>query len=352
VTGRGKGKVWVVSLSAFTALSLLSALQQRLWSLGTPSPATWTASLFSGLAWMGPWGFVAPLVLWLGNRKPFDRDRLPAFVGWHLAGMVAVLPPIWIVQSCIAVLGRGIQKGWGPGVLKHLKPDLAELVVLFLGVPLTYIAILMAGEALRGWRLAGQLAEARLALLQRQIHPHFLFNALQAVSTLLHRDPVEADRTLVKLSSLLRRTLDDCGGRTTPLRTELELVTTYLEIERVRFGDRLAVAVEAPEEALAMPVPSLILLPLVENAIRHGLSRKPGPGRIGIRVWTAEGLLHLAVEDDGPGIQGPLREGIGLGSTRQRLDAMFGSAAGLSLLPPHAGGFRAEAWFPPREGRP
>jgi hypothetical protein len=347
-----RGRVWVSSLSAFAARSLLSALQQHLWSLGTGSPSTWTASLFSGLAWVGPWGFVAPLVLWLGERRPFDRHRLPAFVGWHLAGMVAVLPPIWLVQGLIGVLGRGLQKGWGPGALKPLKPDVSELVVLFLGVPLTYVAILLAGEALRGWRLAGKLAEARLALLQRQIHPHFLFNALQAVSTLLHRDPAEADRTLVKLSGLLRRTLDDCGGQTATLRTELELVATYLEIEQVRFGERLAVTVEAPEDAQTLPVPSLILLPLVENAIRHGLSRKPGPGRIVIRVWAGEGLLHLAVIDDGPGVQGPLREGIGLGSTRQRLEVLYGPAAGLALQSLPEGGFRAEAWFPPREGRP
>jgi len=290
------------------------------------------------------------MVLWFGRRRPFDRARIPAFAAWHCMGMVAVVVPFWIIQQAILLLRICATEGLTPAILARLKPGAGDLLVNLLGVPLTYGAILMAGEAMHAAALAGQLAEARLALLQRQIHPHFLFNALQAVSTLLHRDPAQADRTLVSLSSLLRRTLDDCGGQETPLGTELELVRTYLDIEKVRFQDRLDFTVEAGEGILDRRVPSLILLPLVENAIRHGLSAQSAPGRVTVKAFAEGGGLRLSVADTGPGADLPVQEGIGLGSTRQRLEVLYGGRACLELR--GQGGFLAEILLPPPEARP
>jgi len=190
------------------------------------------------------------------------------------------------------------------------------------------------------------LSDARLALLQRQLHPHFLFNALQAISTLLHRDPATADRLLVRLSELLRAMLEDASAQTLPLRLELELVRKYLEIEQARFGTRLCLEWRIVPSVLDVSVPSLIVLPLVENAIRHGVSSKVGPGRLSIEARPDDGALLLAVEDDGLGASLPLRDGLGVGNTRQRLEALYAGRATLDIVTAPERGFRAAIRIP------
>ncbi len=241
-------------------------------------------------------------------------------------------------------------------------PTTLNLFGGFLNVPFVYFVILLGAEAMthaqarqedeiQAGRLARQLSDARLALLQRQLHPHFLFNALQAISTLLHRDPATADRLLVRLSDLLRAMLDDASGQTLSLRTELELIRKYLDIEQARFGDRLTVEWRVDESLLDCQVPSLIVLPLVENAIRHGLSPKIGPGRLAIAVRSEGPLLVLTVEDDGRGATLPLRAGLGVGNTRERLGALYGERATLSIDTAQDAGFRARIQIPLHEGR-
>ena len=253
--------------------------------------------------------------------------------------------------------------GWEATRLTDLIPTKNNLVGTFLNVPFAYFLILLGSEAmkhaqarreeeLQAGRLAGQLAEAQLSLLQRQLHPHFLFNALQAISTLLHRDPQTADGLLVRLSTLLRAMLENASGKTLSLRTELELTRKYLEIEQVRFADRLSVEWTVDESLLEVQVPSLIVLPFVENAIRHGLSPKMGPGRLKIFAGSDGTSLVLAVEDDGLGTTLPLGPGVGIGNTRERLEAMYGGKAGLEIETHPQGGFRARIRIPLAEDRP
>jgi LytS/YehU family sensor histidine kinase len=206
-------------------------------------------------------------------------------------------------------------------------------------------------EEIEAGRLARQLSEARLALLQRQLHPHFFFNALQAISTLLHRDPGTADKLLVRLSSLLRAMLDEASSQTLSLRTELDLTRKYVEIEQVRFGDRLRVEWSVDDALLDVQVPSLIVLPLVDNAIRHGLSEKLGPGRLKIGAGSDGSSLLLTVEDDGLGARVPLRSGLGIGSTLERLTTIYGEQATLMIDTSPLGGFRAAIQIPLREER-
>lgn len=333
-------------LLVFGGLALLWIVQGRL------SGQPWPDLIRGELGGLLPWAFLAPIVLSLGERFRIDRLGPVRFLLAHVLGMVVVFVPYWLTLRGIALVWSGFVLGWEPARLANLLPTRLNLLGALLNVPFVYFLILLGAEAMRhaqarreeellAERLAGQLAEARLSLLQRQLHPHFLFNALQAISTLLHRDPANADALLVRLSALLRAMLEDASGQMLSLRSELELTRKYLDIEQVRFGDRLRVEWSVDEALLEVRVPSLIVLPLVENAIRHGLSPKVGPGRLGISAISDGALLLLTVEDDGLGTTLPLRVGVGIGNTRERLEALCGPKAGLSLEAPPEGGFRA-----------
>jgi LytS/YehU family sensor histidine kinase len=181
----------------------------------------------------------------------------------------------------------------------------------------------------RAAQLETRLAEAQLKTLQQQLHPHFLFNTLHAISALMHRDVEAADRTLMRLSDLLRITLETLGQQEVPLKTELEFLSKYLEIEETRFADRLIVRFDVQPETLDIRVPSLLLQPLVENSIKHGVAKKAGPGHIAITARRDGDKLLLEVRDDGVGLSEDaltaLQKGIGVSTTRARLRWLFGA---------------------------
>ncbi len=341
----------------FGGLALLWIAQGRL------SGQPWPDLIRGELGGLLPWAFLAPIVLSIGRRVRIDRVGAGRFLAAHLLGMVLVFVPYWLMLRGIALVWGGFVLGWETARFANFIPTRQNLLGSFLNVPFVYFLILLGAEAMEhaqarreeevvAARLAGQLAEARLALLQRQLHPHFLFNALQAISTLLHRDPATADGLLVRLSALLRALLEDASGQTLSLRSEIELTRKYLDIEQVRFGDRLRVEWSVDASLLEARVPSLIVLPLVENAIRHGLSPKVGPGRLKISAVSEDTSLVLAVEDDGLGATLPLGPGVGIGNTRERLEGMYGGSAGLEIETTPDGGFRARVRIPLEGGRP
>jgi two-component system, LytTR family, sensor kinase len=343
-------------LLVFGSLALAWILQGLL--AGQP----WRDLALMELGGLLPWAFLAPLVLSFNRRIQRARPGAGGYLAAHLLGMVLVFVPYWCILRGISLAWRCFTSGWHTAQLAALLPTTMNLVGGFLNVPFVYFVILLGAEAMKhaqarheeeieAGRLARQLSDARLALLQRQLHPHFLFNALQAISTLLHRDPATADRLLVRLSDLLRALLEDASGQTLDLRTELELTRKYLDIEQARFGDRLRVEWRVDESLLDVQVPSLIVLPLVENAIRHGLSPKVGPGRLTIGARSEASSLVVTVEDDGLGAVLPLGPGLGVGNTRERLDALYGERASLSIDTAQNAGFRARIQIPLHEGR-
>ena len=184
-------------------------------------------------------------------------------------------------------------------------------------------------RALRAAQLETQLAEAQLKTLRQQLHPHFLFNTLHAISALMHSDVDAADRTLMRLSDLLRLTLERLGEQEITLDAELEFLRKYLEIERTRFGDRLIVQYDIQPETAGALVPTLLLQPLVENAIKHGVARKSGIGHINITARRDHDKLRVEVRDDGVGLSEDaltaLQKGIGVSTTRVRLQHQFGA---------------------------
>jgi sensor histidine kinase YesM len=184
-------------------------------------------------------------------------------------------------------------------------------------------------RALRTSQLETRLVEAQLKALQQQLHPHFLFNTLHAISALMHRDVEAADRTLMRLSDLLRLTLEHIGQQEILLQAELDFLSKYLQIEQTRFADRLIVRFDVHSETLDTLVPNLILQPLVENAIKHGVARKAGPGHIDISARREGDKLRMEVRDDGVGLSEDaltaLQKGIGVSTTRARLQHLFGA---------------------------
>ena len=197
-------------------------------------------------------------------------------------------------------------------------------------------------------RLSRQLAQAQLHLLKSQLNPHFLFNTLHAISALMHRDVKAADRMLARLSQLLRVALDYTGTQEVSLEEELDFLEPYMEIEQVRLGDRLTVELDVQPHVLDARVPHMILQPLVENAIRHGIAPRAGPGHIVIRAHGRRDMLDLEVWDDGPGLPRgkSANGGLGLANTRARLEQLYGDGFTFEPSNTPGGGFRVAISIP------
>jgi len=201
---------------------------------------------------------------------------------------------------------------------------------------------------LRAAELENRLAQARLQALQMQLNPHFLFNSLHSISALMHQDIEAADRMVSRLGDLLRAALDSSETQEVPLRRELDFLRRYLELEQIRFGSRLAIRIEASPEVLDAQVPNLILQPLVENAIRHGIEPHARPGRIELHASLQGDVLALEVSDNGDGLTeaAPPPEGVGLSNTRARLKALYGDAHEFELRSGPAGGLVVRVVLP------
>ena len=194
-------------------------------------------------------------------------------------------------------------------------------------------------------RLQAKLAVAQLEVLKMQLQPHFLFNTLHAITALMYRDVEGADRMVTRLSDFLRLTLDSAGVQEVTLKREMEYLDKYLEIEQVRFGERLEVRRTVEPGTLDLLVPNLVLQPLVENAVRHGIAPRASGGRIDVIARESAGKLAIEVCDDGPGAA-EIREGVGISNTRARLEQLYGPAARLDLANAPGGGFRARLDIP------
>jgi signal transduction histidine kinase len=205
-------------------------------------------------------------------------------------------------------------------------------------------------HALRVEQLHSRLIEAKLQSLQRQLHPHFLFNTLNTISGLMHQDVRAADMMIDRLSDLLRTTLDTSGLQEVPLAQELDVLRTYLDIEQTRFGSRLSVDMRIADGAERAFVPNFLLQPLVENAIRHGIAPHARPGRLEIVAALDNERLHLEVRDTGYGVPPDrltaLNTGVGLSNTRARLDHLYGASHTFVFANVKGGGFSVIVTIP------
>jgi signal transduction histidine kinase len=291
----------------------------------------------------------APLFVWLGRRVPFDRRRWPASLAVHLATVALLaLLTAWL-QYRLSYGGSPL----APPIGEYLRVGLITGTLPFLTVAAAAHALEARARAhereLEAARVRGQLAESRLASLTAQLQPHFLFNTLQGISTLISRDPPAADAMLASLSDLLREVLRRGDTREVALEEELRVLEPYLDISRRRFGERLSVRVAVEAAAERALVPFFVLQPLVENALHHGIGSHAGAGRLEIAGRREGGRLLLSVTDDGPGTAVPdAGRGIGLANTKARLQELYGDAQSLELGRPADGGFRVTVVLPYR----
>jgi LytS/YehU family sensor histidine kinase len=226
---------------------------------------------------------------------------------------------------------------------------------------MTYWAIIAVSHAFAYYResqdralttaqLQTRLAEARLQALQRQLHPHFLFNTLHTISALMHRDIDAADTMLARLSDLLRLTLERVGTQVVPLKDELDFINKYLDIERTRYAERLATTFIIEPDTLGAAVPNFLLQPIVENALRHGIGPKVGGGRVEVRAHHNGEWLQLVVQDDGYGVPpdklDAFNTGVGLSNTRSRLEHLYPGNHTFEFQTPAGGGLAVTIVIP------
>jgi signal transduction histidine kinase len=338
---------WGLGFLAWTVLALLSASQ---WAVGMAAegrPYEWSWLITNRLVDWYSCAIFTPLFFWLARRYPVDRERWVRNLPIHLLAAAVATPIKFAVQGWVLVHVVGQQFPPLAGVLARsfITENIAFWCVILAVHAIEFHQRVREREVLTA-RLQARLSEAQLDALTSRLHPHFLFNTLQGISTLVYRDPAAADAMLGHLSTLLRKALSKGQGHEVTLAEELALLDEYLAIVEVRFGDRVEIVREIDSSALTSMVPQLLLQPLVENAIEHGIARRAGAGRIGIRVLRDGDTLRISVSDDGPGIERPVPDGVGLSSTRLRLGELYGVKSSFSLAPGSAGGLVATVTLP------
>lgn len=396
--------VWGLILLLWCLMVLAFASQ-----LVVTSSADWQRAITLSLRDWWPWALLTPPVAWLASAFRLERGSLALSVPVHLAACAIAVVLSQLLSPPPEPMGRGAgprPEGGGmqrrqrlgrpfqgpehlppgesaarptPGKAARdadgvaaLPPRPMELRHFFvenllgrraqINVPIYWIIVSVV-HALAYYRrsqereqrareLESRLTRARLESLRAQLQPHFLFNTLNAISTLVHKNPGAADEMIANLSALLRAALDTSDQQEIPLRRELELLQPYLEIQATRFGDRLKFHQEIEPGALDLLVPVLLLQPLVENAIRHGLEPKPGEGVVRIDARRQAGVLRITVEDNGLGFKADAQSGssgIGIPNTRARLEALYQEKAELRIVPSPSGGCSVQISLPARE---
>jgi two-component system, LytTR family, sensor kinase len=340
--------LWLAYWVAWTLVGLFFASQTYLaykYSSGDPHLGVILKFVLSD--WY-IWALLAPAIIWLARRLAFEREHRTRNLAVHLVASVAAAVLHWSINN----LCRHYILGF-PGSISLAYAFHSSIVTYWILVGATwgcdYYVRYRQGE-LRAAQLSVQLAQAQLQALRTQLHPHFLFNTLNAISALVHRDPEAADRMVARLSDLLRLTIEGIGVQEVPLAKEIDFLKRYLEIEQTRFADRLTIDMQIAPETLAARTPYLILQPLVENAIRHGIAPRSQPGRVAVCAQRENGFLVLEVSDNGaglaPGLSAPAREGVGLSSTRARLEKLYGDRQRLEMKNGPSGGFVVTLTFP------
>lgn len=344
---RSWGRRLGLYLLGWTGVGLLFASPMFIFPSIEKTPVPWTMVSSEMLRWY-LWGLFVPLMLWQARRFPLERGPGAKFA-WNLGTNVVLTLAGSFFYSIIDVLKREVMAAILLKQAPNFAPSSEWITVISWGAEyhvMTYVCMLAVVHALLYYdklrerevktsRLEAQLTMARLEVLKTQLHPHFLFNTLNAISALMHRDVDAADRMIALLSDLLRLSLDQDSRHQVPLKDELSFLDRYLKIEKIRFRDRLRVEMDIEDECLSAQVPRLILQPLVENSVRHGLAMLSSAGRLGVRARRKGDRLVVSVFDDGPGLPksgAPEREGVGLANTRARLQQIYGGQHEFALI--------------------
>ncbi len=350
-----------IMFGVWTAYGVLCSWQAHYWYAFTPMPKSWAECLKSEITYAYLWGLATPVILWGARRFRLEGPEWPRHLLVHAALLLVLLPATKICYDLIvrepssafisftwAKLLRSVEISADTGTL---------LYALVLGVEHAFVYYRRYQTGLtKSAQLQTQLVQAQLQALKMQLHPHFLFNTLHSITALVHEDPEMAERTIARLSELLRLFMANSTIHEVPLSEEIRILDLYLEIERARFEDRLRVMYDVPGALRDAMVPNLVLQPLVENSIRHGVGRRSEPGWINIAVERYADTLVLRVTDNGAGFkddaQHPVHQGMGLGITRGRLESLYGPHQSLVVRNLPAGGVEARITMPFRPQSP
>jgi signal transduction histidine kinase len=344
-------RFWII-LASWTALALLFGAQIQLINTrvlgGTGS---WSEALAWSFSYWYGWAALAPVVVWLSRVFLREGTRFLVSLQLHLPACLLVSFAHLAVVALVTRATHATVEPLRAVYAVHMQWNVLIYWVLVGATHALHYYDRFRERELRATQLEAELAQSQLHRLKMQLHPHFLFNALNAISTLIETEPERADRVLSQLAALLRESLRDDAPHEVSLKEELSFLERYLEIEKTRFTDRLSVKFDIRPDVLEARVPTWVLQPLVENAIRHGISRRAGAGRVEVRAWRENGTLRLEVRDDGPGLlesSSPLNKspGIGLANTRARLERLHGKDFGLELQNVEGGGARASVRLP------
>lgn len=331
------------TIQGYVEVNMQGRTEVRFWRL-----LPWAA------VWWYAWVPLSVASFELAWRFPLTRDRWLSRLSILVVGCAVAFAVDVAIQVAAMFLPRWANQHETiqEAVWYHVVISLYLNVFIYwavVGVAHVVRAYLRSQQrALRAARLETELARARLDTLRMQLHPHFLFNTLHGVSSLIHSDQEAADAMLSRLASLLRRALDRSESDRVTLGEELDFLSEYLAVEQIRFGDRLQVSLDVPPELRNVLVPTFVLQPVVENSIKHGIVPNGNRGRIYVRA-RANHQVSLEVTDDGPGIDNH-RElastGVGLANLLDRLDALYGKDGKVEFLPASPSGLTVRISFP------
>jgi signal transduction histidine kinase len=353
VTRRFRQAFWMFAL--WTLIGLSFAAQFYFSSLALEKPVPW------GRAWraaLADWYLLAALFLptfWLAKRFPLERPLRYSHLGIHLlaSGVFAVTHLAGYVLDRAVVFPAdhfAFAESFQWWFLRRFHSNLLYYWTFLAAAHALNYYRHMKDREVRAAELEARLAQSQLGILKAQLQPHFLFNTLNAIAELIHENPTAAEQLLTRLSDLLRLSLKTATEQWVSLKQEVDFVESYLEIHRARLGDRLQISFCIDPATLDTPVPNLVLQPVVENAIRHGIGASVGVGRVEVSARQEGERLILTVRDNGPGLSGshpnPADTGVGISNLRRRLRCLYGSSCDFQLGTHPEGGCLARICLP------
>ncbi|MCB0282136.1 MAG: histidine kinase [Calditrichae bacterium] len=344
-----------VVLLIWTAVGFLYSLQSYYYRIQVNQQADWLKILMVDTPYFVFWSFFTPIPLYFSRRFPFVKKNWLSLLVIHfmLAMVIAFIHSlIYMTFRMYITIGSfqdiEIASIYINAVANFDYGILVYFVILLVLNVLEYYKRFQQ-EKTQNAELQSALITAQLDALKMKLQPHFLFNTLNSISVLIKDNPQKAGETVNRLSDLLRHVLNNVDDQFTELENEISFIRQYLAIEKVRFGERLTVTIELDDGLKKVPVPSLLLQPIVENAIRHGIARRRGKGVIDIKVFKNNHFLTIDVSDNGIGYnpqKGELEKGLGLKITTDRLKSLFGDEYKLNIVAVKSGGTKVSLQIP------
>ena len=331
-----------IVVAVWTAECLVYTLQQILYHVSAAEPVPFRNIFYAGAKGAVIWSSITLILIGLRVTSRLRDRTLPVIFGVHF-GLALIFNGIRVAADIYLNQLTGILPLTGSFAANYFRQSTFNIFAYFLTAAVLHALDynrISKNRAIHAAALQGQLSEARLEVLKMQLQPHFLFNTLHAMAALVHDDPHAAERMILRLGDLLRAAVDQSGRPVIPLADEIDLLQAYLDIEQIRFRDRLTVTLEVPAALEHSTVPNLILQPLVENAIKHGAARQIGPASIRVAVSRSKDDLVLEVSNTGDptGRAAELIEGVGMRNTRARLAELYPQRYAFNLIVRPAGG--------------